>query len=135
MCARSRSPTTRPASWSCSNCKRTRGPVRTASARVTASTPGTRRRTDRWPLVVPFALNSGFRAAHAQPLRVHGQTVGAVNLLLRRPGGLAPLELDLAQSLADVSAVALVTGPRTRCGPRTSPAAFRPRWPAARRSE
>ncbi|MEW2259507.1 GAF and ANTAR domain-containing protein [Streptomyces sp. NPDC047869] len=64
--------------------------------------------TDRWPQVVPFALHSGFRAAHALPLRVHGQTVGAVNLLLREPGGLAPLELDLAQALADVSAVALV---------------------------
>ncbi|MGW2443861.1 ANTAR domain-containing protein [Streptomyces sp. NPDC001675] len=36
--------------------------------------------------------------------------MGAVNLLLCRPGGLAPLELelDLAQALADVSAVALV---------------------------
>ncbi|WP_445280619.1 GAF and ANTAR domain-containing protein [Streptomyces sp. DSM 118148] len=62
----------------------------------------------RWPQVVPFALEIGFRAAHALPLRVHGQTVGAVNLLLREPGGLAPVDLDLAQALADVSAVALV---------------------------
>ncbi|MFF8951900.1 GAF and ANTAR domain-containing protein [Streptomyces sp. NPDC014940] len=62
----------------------------------------------RWPQVVPFALEIGFRAAHALPLRVHGQTVGAVNLLLREPGGLSPVDLDLAQALADVSAVALV---------------------------
>ncbi|AOR33582.1 hypothetical protein BFF78_23185 [Streptomyces fodineus] len=63
---------------------------------------------DRWPQVAPFAVRRGYRSLHALPLRVHQQTVGAVNLLLRRPGGLPPLDLELAQALADVTAVALV---------------------------
>ncbi|MGW4561279.1 GAF domain-containing protein [Streptomyces sp. NPDC004561] len=64
--------------------------------------------TDHWPAVAPFALGRGYRSLHALPLRVHRQTVGAVNLLLRRPGGLPPLDVELAQALADVTAVALV---------------------------
>ncbi|MCC5479854.1 GAF domain-containing protein [Streptomyces sp. NPDC059680] len=63
---------------------------------------------DRWPHVAPFAVRCGYHSLHALPLRVHQQTVGAVNLLLRRPGGLPPLELGLAQALTDVTAVALV---------------------------
>jgi hypothetical protein len=42
------------------------------------------------------------------PLRVHHQTIGALNLLLNDPGGLPGLDLDLAQALADVTAVALI---------------------------
>ena len=63
---------------------------------------------DRWPQVAPYAVRHGYRSLHALPLRVHRQTVGAVNLMLRRPGGLPPLDLGLAQALADVTAVALV---------------------------
>lgn len=64
--------------------------------------------TDRWPQAAPFALGRGYRSLHALPLRVHDQAVGAVNLLLRRPGGLPQVDLDLAQALGDVTAVALV---------------------------
>ncbi|WP_251093945.1 GAF and ANTAR domain-containing protein [Streptomyces sp. Caat 7-52] len=64
---------------------------------------------DRWPAVAPFAVRCGYRSLHALPLRVHGQTVGAVNLLLRRPGGLSALDVELAQALVDVAAVALVS--------------------------
>lgn len=62
----------------------------------------------RWPQAVPLARAQGFQAAHALPLRVRHQTVGAVNLLLSAPGGLPSHELDLVQALADVTAVALV---------------------------
>lgn len=62
----------------------------------------------RWPQVASYARDHGFQAAHALPLRVHHQAVGAVNLLLAGPGGLASPDLDLAQALADVTAVALV---------------------------
>ncbi|MFI2205572.1 GAF domain-containing protein [Streptomyces sp. NPDC020192] len=64
--------------------------------------------TNRWPLVARFARQAGFQAVHALPLRVHQQTIGAVNLLLTGPGGLPELDLNLAQALADVTAVALV---------------------------
>ncbi|MFF4362022.1 GAF domain-containing protein [Streptomyces sp. NPDC001604] len=62
----------------------------------------------RWPHVAPYAREHGFRAAHALPMRVHHQTVGALNLLLTAPGGLSALDLHLAQALADVTTVALV---------------------------
>ncbi|WP_225824605.1 GAF domain-containing protein [Streptomyces naphthomycinicus] len=65
--------------------------------------------TGRWPRVAPLAAQFGYRSVHALPLRVHRQTVGAVNLLLRRPGGLPALDVELAQALADVMAVALVS--------------------------
>ncbi|MFC9281296.1 GAF domain-containing protein [Streptomyces collinus] len=74
-------------------------------------------RTDRWPLLAPFALRSGFGSVHAVPLRVHRQTVGAVNLLIREPGGLPPLDLELAQTLADITAVALVNWTPDRVRP------------------
>ncbi|GAA3145076.1 GAF and ANTAR domain-containing protein [Streptomyces echinatus] len=64
---------------------------------------------ERWPVMAPFAVRCGYRSLHALPLRVHRQSVGAVNLLLRRPGGLTALDVELAQALADVAAVALVS--------------------------
>ncbi|MFF9408258.1 GAF domain-containing protein [Streptomyces anandii] len=70
--------------------------------------PDLEARGDRWPQVVSFARQRGYRGAHALPLRVGHQTIGAVNLLLHTPGGLPELDLILAQALADVTAVALV---------------------------
>ncbi|WP_413758934.1 ANTAR domain-containing protein [Streptomyces sp. MMBL 11-3] len=63
---------------------------------------------DRWPRFTARALEAGYGAAHALPLRVGRQTVGFVSLLLTAPDGLAPGDLRLAQALADVAAVALV---------------------------
>src|SRR5688572_24486863 len=35
---------------------------------------------ERWPLFVPVATEAGFRSAHALPLRLRGQILGALNL-------------------------------------------------------
>ena len=35
---------------------------------------------DRWRSFVPVALDAGFRAAHAVPLRLRGDVLGALNL-------------------------------------------------------
>ncbi|MEV5733812.1 GAF domain-containing protein [Streptomyces sp. NPDC052292] len=88
----------------------------------------------RRPQVVPFALEIGFRAAHTLPLRAHGQTVGAVNLLLREPGGPARSIWNWPRRSRTCRPSRWSTGRRNRCAPRTSPAASRPRWPAVRRS-
>ncbi|MET7698875.1 GAF domain-containing protein [Streptomyces sp. NPDC005485] len=64
--------------------------------------------TDRWPEWAPLARRFGFRSAHALPLRVNHETIGAVNLLLDSPGGLPQGDLGLAQALADVAALALI---------------------------
>jgi hypothetical protein len=70
--------------------------------------------TGRWPWLAPLATRCGYRAAHALPLRVRQQTIGALNLLLTTLGGLPDTELSLAQSLADVAAVALTWSPLVR---------------------
>ncbi|KAB1139496.1 GAF domain-containing protein [Streptomyces luteolifulvus] len=58
--------------------------------------------------MAPLAVRCGYRAVHALPLRVQHRTIGAVNLLLGRPGALPESDLSLAQALADVAALALV---------------------------
>jgi hypothetical protein len=64
--------------------------------------------TGRRPRLAPLATRCGYGAAHALPLHVRHQTIGALSLLLTTPGGLPDTELSLAQSLAEVAAVALV---------------------------
>lgn len=83
----------------CLDCYRGRAPV---------DAPDLEGRSVLWPQWTALALRHGYRAAHALPLRVHQQTVGAVILLLAAPGGLPAADLRLAQALADVAALALV---------------------------
>ena len=63
---------------------------------------------ERWPLFVPVATGHGFRSAHALPLRLRGQVLGALNLFRTSPGRLAPFEVAAAQALADVATIAIV---------------------------
>jgi hypothetical protein len=65
-------------------------------------------RQERWPGFAPRAVSAGFRAAHALPLRVRRQTVGALTLLVTAAGGLPPDDLALAQAFADVTVVSVV---------------------------
>ncbi len=62
----------------------------------------------RWPTFSPAAVQSGFRSVQALPMRVRGETIGALNLFRSRPGRLAAPDLPLGQGLADVATVALV---------------------------
>ena len=41
---------------------------------------------DNWPRFHRTALDQGFRAAHATPLRLHGEVIGAMNLLSTKIG-------------------------------------------------
>ena len=63
---------------------------------------------ERWPRFVPVATDAGFRSAHALPLRLRGQVLGALNLFRTTPGHLAPPEVAAAQALADVATIAIV---------------------------
>lgn len=63
---------------------------------------------ERWPLFVPVATGAGFRSAHALPLRLRGQVLGALNLFRTSPGRLVPAEVTAAQALADVATIAIV---------------------------
>ncbi|MCU1447455.1 GAF and ANTAR domain-containing protein [Cryobacterium sp.] len=62
----------------------------------------------RWPRFRRTALDQGFRAAHATPLRLHGEVIGAMNLLSTRIGALSVRDSQLAQALADVATVGIL---------------------------
>jgi GAF domain-containing protein len=61
-----------------------------------------------WPRFRRSALDQGFRAAHATPLRVHGEVIGAMNLLSTEAGALSARDSQLAQALADVATVGIL---------------------------
>lgn len=67
---------------------------------------------DRWPVFVPVARTAGYQGAHALPLRVRDQAVGALNLLTRRPTALTAAETGLLRALADVATVTVLTWDR-----------------------
>lgn len=83
----------------CLDCHRTGMPVQA---------PHLDDHTDRWPQLVPLAVHAGYQAAYALPLRAGKQTIGALGLLLKAPGGLPDDELGLAQALADVATIAVI---------------------------
>jgi GAF domain-containing protein len=62
----------------------------------------------RWPLFAPRALDAGFRAVHAVPLRLRAHTIGALNLFRGSPGDLPPADLRAAQALADVATISVL---------------------------
>jgi transcriptional regulator with GAF, ATPase, and Fis domain len=61
-----------------------------------------------WPRFRRTALDQGFRAAHATPLRLHGEVIGAMNLLGTVAGALSDRDAQLAQALADVATVGIL---------------------------
>lgn len=63
---------------------------------------------ERWPRFAPEAMNAGFRAVHALPLRLRGRVLGALNLFRTTAGGLDHADATAAQALADVATVALL---------------------------
>ena len=62
----------------------------------------------RWPLFAPVAAEAGFRSAHAFPLRLRGQVLGALNLFRTVPGRFEPSDVAFAQALADVATIAII---------------------------
>lgn len=62
----------------------------------------------RWPRFAPVAAEAGFRAAHAFPLRLRGEVLGALNLFRAEPIALQPPDISTAQALADVATIALL---------------------------
>lgn len=64
---------------------------------------------DRWPEFVPKALDLGFRSGHGFPLRLRDETIGALNLYSATPGPLGVAKVHLAQSLADVATIGIIS--------------------------
>lgn len=62
----------------------------------------------RWPTFAPAAVQRGFRSVQALPMRVRGETVGAMNLFRAQAGRMGEADLSLGQGMADIAAVALL---------------------------
>jgi GAF domain-containing protein len=83
----------------CFECYRTRRPV--FSEDLAADTA-------RWPTFAPAAVRAGINSVHAIPMRVHSQTIGALNLFRAGTGPLDARNVPLGQGMADIAAVALI---------------------------
>jgi GAF domain-containing protein len=64
--------------------------------------------TERWPRFAPVALEAGFRAAHAVPMRLRAEVLGALNLFRAEPAMLGRSDLAIAQAFADIATIALL---------------------------
>ncbi|WP_394437231.1 GAF and ANTAR domain-containing protein [Streptomyces sp. SGAir0957] len=72
---------------------------------VLLDTPAARK---RWPRFAPRAVQLGFASVVACPLRLHEQTIGALNLFRDQPGPLGPSQLRLGQALADTATIGVL---------------------------
>jgi GAF domain-containing protein len=63
---------------------------------------------DHWPIFASAAVKNGINSVHAIPMRVHGRTIGALNLFRAGTGRLAERDVPLGQGMADIAAVALI---------------------------
>ena len=62
----------------------------------------------RWPRFGPKAVEAGFRSVHALPMRLRGQTIGALNLFRVDEGPMRDADVVAAQALADVATIAIL---------------------------
>jgi GAF domain-containing protein len=64
--------------------------------------------SERWPRFVASAQKSGFDAVHASPLRLRGQTFGAMNLFSTQPDAFSDQDAALALALTQMATISLV---------------------------
>lgn len=62
----------------------------------------------RWPRFAAAAEASGYRSVHAIPLRLRGQTIGAMNLFRAQEGALNDDDAVAARALADVATIGVL---------------------------
>ena len=62
----------------------------------------------RWPLFAPAAVDAGFAAVQALPMRLRDEGIGAMNLFMHAPGQLDDNGLRVGQALADVATIGLL---------------------------
>ncbi len=64
--------------------------------------------TGRWPTFAPRATVAGYRSAHAFPLRLRQDVIGAIGMFAADVRLLAPEEVHVAQALAHVATIGLL---------------------------
>ncbi len=62
----------------------------------------------RWPRFSAEAIEAGYHSAHALPMRLRGNVIGALNLFHQGVGRLEPADVNAAQAMADVATIAML---------------------------
>ena len=62
----------------------------------------------RWPRFTARAIEAGFHSVHSLPLRLRGNTIGALNMFRTNVGPLDETDVAAAQALADVATIAIL---------------------------
>jgi len=70
--------------------------------------PDMDRARQRWPRFAPAALEAGFAAVHAIPMRLREQVIGGLNLFREQPGAFDPADVRVGQALADTATIGLL---------------------------
>jgi GAF domain-containing protein len=83
----------------CLDCFHSRRPVVNQDLTTAAS---------RWPRFAPVAVQAGFLAADAIPMRLRGQIIGALNLFRTESGSMNDDDVAIAQALADIATIAIL---------------------------
>jgi transcriptional regulator with GAF, ATPase, and Fis domain len=63
---------------------------------------------DRWPRVTPAVRAAGFESVHALPLRLRGDTIGALNLFRAGTGRLSEADVAAGRALADIATITIL---------------------------
>ncbi len=63
----------------------------------------------RWPRFTPAAVEAGFRATHALPMRLRGQIIGVLNLVTEDAAPLSQDDIAVGQAMADVATIGLLS--------------------------
>src|SRR3954451_22729834 len=67
-----------------------------------------------WPRFAEVAVDAGFRAVHALPLRLRDEVIGALNLFREAPELLGDNDLLTARAMADVATIAILQNQAAR---------------------
>ncbi|ADD44521.1 GAF and ANTAR domain-containing protein [Stackebrandtia nassauensis] len=70
--------------------------------------PDLRDADTRWPRFAAKAVEAGYLAVQAIPMRLRGETIGVLNLFRQQPGALDETLLRTGQALADVATIGLL---------------------------
>lgn len=70
--------------------------------------------TAQWPRFAPGAVEKGFRAMSAIPMVVRGDRIGVLNLFNREPCVVPPAMLALAEGLATIAGIGILSARKMR---------------------
>ncbi|MFM9877955.1 MAG: ANTAR domain-containing protein [Rhodoglobus sp.] len=63
---------------------------------------------EKWPDFQRAAIESGFKSAHATPMKLRGRVIGTMNLFSTKRGGLSERDAAVAQALTDVATIGIL---------------------------